>query len=81
MEIARAHHHGDTNCVEPEDMLNYLPVVLAFCSAALSPPLACVIENKKSLCFWKRPLISVAKQIQVTEQLKIISRKIMEGVG
>lgn len=71
---------GTLNFVELEDLLNYFPIVLAFCFAALSPPLACIIENKKSLCFWKRPLLSVAKQIQATEQLKIISRKIMEGV-
>lgn len=78
--VAGAHHSADTNFVELEDLLSYFPATLTFCFAAASPPLACVIESKKSLCFWNRPLLSVAKQIQVTEQLQIISTEITEGI-
>lgn len=79
--VAGANHSADTNLVGLEDLLSYFLATLAVRFAAASPPLACVIESKKSLCFWNRPLLSVAKQIQVAEQLQIISAEITEGTG
>lgn len=78
--LAGANRSADTHPVELEDLLSYFPAALAVRLAAVSPPLACVIESKKSLCFWNRPLLSVAKQIQVTEQLQIISTEITESI-
>lgn len=62
-------------------LVPHQPFVLALCFAASVPSPARIIESKRHLRFFLRPLLPVTKQIQATEPRTIMPRDVVESLG